>query len=242
MFTQAEALAFLTAEKLVGELTDSGSNACYKLGMDKIRAVMRLADKDALENMEKRMNVLKTSKSNGAKTDNTLQVLLQSIHQQKPLKITYFTDYKQETSVREIEPIGAFFSRTNWYLAAFCRTRESYRTFRVDRIQEVLVLENGFTKQHPPLSDFMEEMCQKQELQEVVVKLRKEKTTMMDDDKYYHGLFSEKEVNDSVEYSFLIFSLDKFARWYLSFADVATILKPESLKDKVRELLGNISV
>jgi predicted DNA-binding transcriptional regulator YafY len=240
MFTQEEAFAFLTAEKLVNELTDSGSSEHYRSGMNKIRAVMRFADKDVLESVEVNMEILKTYKSpSGA---NMLQILLQSLARKKALRISYFTDLRQETSERNVEPVGIFFSRAHWYLIAFCLTRNEYRTFRVDRIQTTNELNEDFSKQHPPLKDFLDDVRRTQDLEEVVIRLQKDKASIVDDDKYYHGLFSEHETGNGVELSFLTFSLDKFARWYLSFADIATILKPEALKEKVRAILRNISV
>jgi predicted DNA-binding transcriptional regulator YafY len=240
MFTQEEAFAFLTAEKLVNELTDSGSMEYYQSGMNKIRAVMRFVDKDVLENMEANMEILKTYKSpSGA---NMLQQLLQSLARKRVLQISYFTDSRQETSVRKVEPVGIFFSRAHWYLIAFCLTRKAYRTFRVNRIQTINELNKNYSKQHPPLKDFLDDVRKIQELEEVIIRLKKEKASLVDDDKYYHGLFAEKEAGDSMELSFLTFSLDKFARWYLSFADSATIVSPEALKEKVSRILKTISV
>lgn len=37
------------------------------------------------------------------------------------------------------------------------------------------------------------------------------------------------------------FSIDKFAHWYLSFADIATIISSEKFKDKVRNIIQSIS-
>jgi predicted DNA-binding transcriptional regulator YafY len=240
MFTQEEAFAFLTAEKLVNELTDSGSSNHYRSGMNKIRAVMRFADKDILESVEANMEILKTYKSpSGA---NMLQILLQSLARKKALRISYFTDLRQETSERNVEPVGIFFSRAHWYLIAFCLTRNEYRTFRTDRIHTAHELNENFSKQHPPLKDFLNGVRRTQDLEEVVIRLKKDKASVVDDDKYYHGLFSETQTGDSVELSFLTFSLDKFARWYLSFADAAVIVKPAALKDRVRDILRNISV
>ncbi|GHV54026.1 transcriptional regulator [Bacteroidia bacterium] len=240
MFTQEEAFAFLTAEKLVRELTDSGNSEHYRSGMNKIRAVMRFADKDVLETVEANMDILQTFKSpSGA---NMLQLLLQSLARKKALQISYFTDSRQEVTERKVEPAGIFFSRAHWYLTAFCLTRKEYRTFRVDRIQSIQELSEDFSKQHPPLKDFLDDVRKTQGLEEVVILLDKDKASRIDDDKYYHGLFAEKVTGGSMELSFLTFSLDKFARWYLSFADIATIVEPERLKDKVRAILKDISV
>jgi predicted DNA-binding transcriptional regulator YafY len=240
MFTQEEAFAFLTAEKLVNELTDSGSSEHYQSGMNKIRAVMQFANKEVLETVEANMEILKTYQSpSGA---NMLQILLQSIARKKVLQITYFTDSRQAVSERKVEPVGIFFSRAHWYLIAFCLTRKEYRTFRVNRIQTVNELSEDFSKHHPPLKDFLDDVRKTQDLEEVIILLKKDKASMVDDDKYYHGLFAEKEIGDNMELSFLTFSLDKFARWYLSFADVATIVKPEALKNKVRNIWSEIYV
>ncbi|WP_418892683.1 hypothetical protein [Limibacterium fermenti] len=57
--------------------------------------------------------------------------------------------------------------------------------------------------------------------------MKKGRMSLLEDDKYYYGLMDEKEAEEHVELSFLFFSLEKFARWYLSFADVAMILSPE---------------
>lgn len=241
MFTQAEAIAFLTAEKLVNELTDLGSIEQYKSGMDKIRAVMSYADKDILANIETNIGILKTHKSEIYKPD-LLQPILDSIHRKKVINITYFSDHKQETSEREIEPVGIFFSRTNWYLIAFCLSCQDYRTFRIDRIQSIVELDKLHIIEHPSLENFLDNTQKTQDLEKIVIRLDKSKETLIGEDKYYYGLISTKIIEHSVELTFLTFSIDKFARWYLSFSDIATIVSSEKLKDKIRTIIQSISL
>ena len=241
MFTQAEAIAFLTAEKLVNELTDLGSIEQYKSGMDKIRAVMSYADKDILANIETNIGILKTHKSEIYKPD-LLQPILDSIHREKVINITYFSDHKRETSEREIEPVGIFFSRTNWYLIAFCLSCQDYRTFRIDRIQNIVELDKLHIIEHPSLENFLDNTQKTQDLEKIVIRLDKSKETLIGEDKYYYGLISTKVIEQSVELTFLTFSIDKFARWYLSFSDIATIVSSEKLKDKIRTIIQSISL
>jgi len=241
MFTQAEAIAFLTAEKLVNELTDLGSVEQYKSGMDKIRAVMSYADKDILASIEASVGILKMKKPEAHKPD-ILQPILQSVHQKKVINITYFSDHKQETSKREIEPVGIFFSRTNWYLTAFCLSCRDYRTFRVDRIKSIVELDKLHTIEHPSLENFLDNTQETQDLEKIVIRLDKSKETQIGEDKYYYGLISTRVIDESVELTFLTFSIDKFARWYLSFADIATIVNSEILKNKIRTIIQNVSL
>ncbi|MEG1587452.1 MAG: HTH domain-containing protein, partial [Bacteroidales bacterium] len=133
MFTQREALSFLLAEKLVRELTDSDSNKHYKSGIEKIRAVMRFSDKTILDTLEENLFVLETNKPSTYKPD-ILLLILQSIYQKQTIRISYFMEAVSDSFGRNIEPVGLFFSRTNWYLIAFCLVKKSYRTFRIDRI------------------------------------------------------------------------------------------------------------
>ena len=241
MFSQAEALAFLTAEKLIDELTDAGSSEHYRAGMDKIRAVMRFADKNSMEDMENNMGVLRTRKPEMAHSLNMIQLLMESIYKKRVVHISYFSDYKKEVSERTIEPIGIFFSKTNWYLIAYCQIKKQYRTFKVKRLQALEVSDITFTTQHPPLKDFLHKAQKTEGLEEVVISIITDKAPMLNDDKYYYGLLTEREIGDKTELRFLTLSLDKFARWYLSFADIATIVSPDKLKRKVRQILQHVS-
>ncbi len=92
------------------------------------------------------------------------------------------------------------------------------------------------SREHPPLEKFIREFYDKEKLHEIVIRIEKNKTSIMNDDKYYYGLTSEKEIGDMFELHFLTFSISKFAHWYLSFADSATIIRPDSLNMKLKIL------
>lgn len=98
------------------------------------------------------------------------------------------------------------------------------------------------SREHPSLEKFIREFYDKEKLHEIVIRIKKNKTSIMNDDKYYYGLTSEKEIGDMFELHFLTFSISKFAHWYLSFADSATIIRPDSLKYEVKNIINNISI
>ena len=61
-----------------------------------------------------------------------------------------------ETSKRQVEPIGLIFYALNWHLIAWCHMRNDYRDFRVSRILKLRSTELLFKKQkHIELADFM---------------------------------------------------------------------------------------
>src|ERR1700742_2887373 len=60
MFTREEATAFLTAEKFVENLTDASTIANHRSAMYKIKAILRSAEKDLLEDIDSNIHVFKS--------------------------------------------------------------------------------------------------------------------------------------------------------------------------------------
>jgi len=60
MFTKEEAMAFLTAEKIITQLTDVQNSNYFRMGMDKIRAALRVVDKNYLHHMDDTIAVYKS--------------------------------------------------------------------------------------------------------------------------------------------------------------------------------------
>lgn len=239
MFTEKEAFAFLAAEKLVDRFSDAGLKEGYKSGIDKIKSVMRLAEIKAMDNFTDNVSTLDLRFKNPADSQNILQHLMSEIFKRKKVQISYFSYSRQEASIRKVDPIGIFFSMSHWYLIAFCNTKKDYRTFRVNRIQEIINTDKDFEQEHPPLSSLLKSLKDKDSLQEVIIEVSKNDLSFIDDSKYYQGLIAEKDKEDKVELHFMIFSIDRFARWYLSYIDIAKIISPNSLKTAVKGILQN---
>lgn len=239
MFTEKEAFAFLAAEKLVDRFSDAGLKEGYKSGIDKIKSVMRLAEIKAMDNFTDNVSSLDLRFKNPADSQNILQHLMSEIFKRKKVQISYFSYSRQEASIRKVDPIGIFFSMSHWYLIAFCNTKKDYRTFRVNRIQEIINTDKDFEQKHPPLSSLLKSLKDKDNLQEVIIEISKNDLSFIDDSKYYQGLIAEKDKEDKVELHFMIFSIDRFARWYLSYIDIAKIISPNSLKTAVKGILQN---
>ena len=55
-----------------------------------------------------------------------------------------YLDLKGARSERTVRPLGCFYWGAVWTLAAWCETREGFRSFRVDRMAELDVLDERF--------------------------------------------------------------------------------------------------
>ncbi|GAA4085404.1 YafY family protein [Mucilaginibacter panaciglaebae] len=236
MFTREEATAFLTAEKFVETLTDAATATQYKSAMYKVRAILKTTEKDMLESMDDRIEVIKGVHIPEMANTDHIQTVLHSISQKQVLSLNYFAQHSQEHTKRYVEPIGIFFMSGFWHLIAYCRLRKDYRDFRVDRIKNLLVTDEHYTDEHPSLKDYIAQKTIEKELDAVVILVDKSVYPHLEHQKYYSGFISEKSKGDGIEMTFLTSSLEGFARWYMMYGENAEIVSPDSLRDRVREL------
>lgn len=237
MFTREEATAFLTAEKLMEKLTDPSSDEHYKSAMYKIRSVLRMAEKDFLDNIDGHIEVLKSRRTSGVKLDlNPLQIILKGIGERTVLSIHYFAMHNQQRSERCIEPVGVFYQDNYWHLIAWCRLREDYRDFRLDRISNISLTGERFKTMHPNLNEYISQQARDRNLEEVIIRVEKGIGPYLNEQKYYNGFVSEREVDGLMEMTFLTGFVEGFVRWIMMYGDMAIIISPDSLKEKVKEL------
>jgi predicted DNA-binding transcriptional regulator YafY len=237
-FTLEEATAFITAEKLVESLTDEVNGSNYRSAMYKIRAVLRSADKDYLEGMDSRIEVLKASRPPQMQVGvNPLQLILKAITLKRVISLNYFSYYRQEHSQRCVEPVGVFYLDNYWHLIAWCKVKQDYRDFRFDRMMNVQLTDEEVTTLHPTLKDYLAEACKDRNLEKVVLQVDTKAARHLGEQKYYHGYIGQVEKNGGVEMTFLTISLEGFARWFLTFSDCARIIKPDKLRERAKKII-----
>lgn len=240
MFTREEATAFLTAEKFVEKLTDNSTRTSHRSAMDKIRAILKTAEKDLLEDMDGKILVLKHMNHPQVPDNGYIQTILNAVAQRTVLSIDYFAHHSQENTKREIEPIGIIYLETFWHLIAYCRLRGDYRDFRIDRIKKLYVTDKHFTSEHPTLKAYIAQTAKEKKMDRVVIRVDKSVYPNLSHQKYYSGFVSETEADGFIEMTFLTISLDGFARWYMMFGDMAEIMEPMELRDKVLAITENL--
>ncbi len=241
MFTREEATAFLTAEKLIEKFTDEATGKLYKSAMYKIKAVLRSTEKDFIEDLGDRIEVLRRLSTNDfAPQNNIIPSILQSINAKQILSIQYFSSYSEKTTERNIEPIGICHISNNWHLIAYCQLRNDYRDFRIDRINKLKATGNAFNNKHLSLKEYLDQMSQRDELIPATVLFNKSVIKYIREQRYYYGFMQEVEKDEMVEMTFLTPSLDALALWLLMCGPKARIVAPTELQAKMKTLANNL--
>ncbi len=87
-----------------------------------------------------------------------MDILRGAINQRRLIRLQY-SDAKMQQSERIVRPLGLFFWGRVWTMVAWCEMRDDFRSFRIDRIAEVEVMEQHFNEQEGmSLGDFLSMM------------------------------------------------------------------------------------
>jgi predicted DNA-binding transcriptional regulator YafY len=237
VFTRNEAGALMMGGKLIEKYSDPSVNRHFAMALDKIKAVMGKSDKDHLNTLTSYIEVLKSSPGAQSGFPNDLLLDIQSVlGRNRLIQIRYTSGSKAETTQRRIEPLGLCFYASHWHLLAYCRLRNDYRDFRVDRIETITDLNDRFDgRRHGSLKDLISRIVFATDLNPARVRFDRKIARFIQEQKYYFGFVEETIMYDQVEMQFLTASYDYLSRWLLSFTDGVTVLSPEPLKAIIRQ-------
>ena len=153
-FTSEQAAALLLIETMVQGFADKSIQSHYSAALNKIKAVLRTPQKEALETLT---NNMRFQLPDCIKNDfEYLSVIQTAISSGTILQINYHNK-KEEVSQRHVEPLGLIFYAFSWHLVAWCHVRKDYRDFKVNRILQLKNTGDGFIKKdHMALNDYMQ--------------------------------------------------------------------------------------
>lgn len=236
MFNEGEAAALLTAEKFIGKITDKDTAAYYSNAMMKIKAILRSTEKQSLEILEDSISV---SSDNNWQNKTYLQNLFKSIAAKNVLAIEYQKADGTDSS-RKLEPIGCYYQYNKWYLVAFCQLKKAYRTFIVNRIVSLQLLDQHFETEHINLQDYINQQSDswkaQQQLQMIEISFNNSFVKFAEGRKYYFGFVEQTIEDNAVRMKFLNSSIEVMARWLLQFGNQATVIAPIELKNRLKTL------
>ena len=242
MFTAEEAQSLALAEKIIGQISDRSSLEHFQSAMLKIKSVLRATEKEKVQQLSSLVAVF--NQKNQLLHDNKdrfLQQILEALVSRKLIDITYTTFLEEKTSHRTLEAVGVYYAYQQWYLIAWCRMRADYRTFRLDRINTLTVLDENYNPQsHPSLSEYLEKIRSSENLLEIVISIPISAEKYLRVQKFNQGFVLERREKDRVLMTFMCTSLEGFIRWIICLGDKIQIISPLEAQQRLRDLTREI--
>ena len=138
-FTSEEIYALLTMQHLLSNLDTGGLLGPHiKPLLSRLTVLLGNTD-DAVDQVQKRIKV----ESMGARQVHLelFQEVASALVRRKRLIIEYHSRGSDEISTRELSPQRLMHYRGNWYLDAWCHTKNAMRNFAVDAIKKAEITE-----------------------------------------------------------------------------------------------------
>ncbi|VAX00768.1 Transcriptional regulator, DeoR family [hydrothermal vent metagenome] len=155
MFTDNELTAITLGARLVESWSDLELANAAKLAIQKIKSVVpeRLQTRFEHEHL---FSPFRQIKPHVAELLASCRLATDSKHK---IEIEYFS-LSDEKSRRCVLPLALFFWGTVWTLAAWCELRQGFRTFRIDRITKLIILNDVFNETTGrTLNDYLNNSC-----------------------------------------------------------------------------------
>ncbi len=173
------------------------------------------------------------------KPETYLQSLQEAITDKRQVDIIYPSQCQLMDERRMIDPYGLIYKAGVWYLVAFCHLRKSLRTFRVDRIKEVELLNFNFRQQEGfDIAEYWKQAVigYEQKGNSYPIKIRIDKKMANIVRRYiWQGEPISNGDDGSLIWQMETDNFEYALAFTLSLGCYATVLEPDELKKKVIE-------
>jgi predicted DNA-binding transcriptional regulator YafY len=139
MFSHEEAQALVAMVRIAQPRMDAALAAQAENALSKILGVLPVAARAAAESLA----VYAPTVEFDPETRRCLEALRLATEGRRKVRLQY-RDLKEAVTDRVARPLGCFYWGAVWTLAAWCEVRDEFRSFRVDRIQNLQVLDQRF--------------------------------------------------------------------------------------------------
>lgn len=151
MFSEVEVNALITAEKLIAKTNDDSLIQHFGETLQKIKSVFKASLQSQGELLDSKMLILK-NRAEEVKSTSLSHIQMAITH----LRVTdlLYQAKDKDVTERKIEPLAIYSYNERWIVIGWCRLRDDYRAFRLDRIKHFRVLEETFEDRNFDLKDY----------------------------------------------------------------------------------------
>ena len=161
-------------------------------------------------------------------------ILQQAIFLNRTVAFTYHGQNKAGLE-RTAEPLKLVFKERNWYLYAYCLTRNDYRLFKLSRIKELKMTDRSFVRTAPE-QVFADNRSHTLETVDLTLCFKQTAAYLL----YDHFDSVEPLDNGGYLVHASIPDNDNLYRFLLSFGDAAEVLEPPKVREQLKKRIDSM--
>jgi predicted DNA-binding transcriptional regulator YafY len=230
-FTPDEALILLLGGDAMAQSFDAEYRAAAQSAGRKIAGALPEPLRDEVRSLQASMRFVADSTGGRPEQAESLRQLRRAIVGRHSLHFRYYARYSQDgasvQSTRTADPYGMVHVDGGWHLIAYCHLRQDIRHFRVDRMDQLVVLPQTFTRP----ADFTLEQRENNLPRSLVVRALFDSTAAywaQESPSFF--TVAEQQRDDGLLVTLRVRHEHDILQWLLSWGSHVRVLEPDSLR------------
>lgn len=172
-----------------------------------------------------------SSWANAEEECKTFDMIKSAILIKKVISLSY-SNAKGEQTVRKVEPLKLCFKSGAWYLYGYCKIKYDYRFFKLKRIKNLIITDEGFSRM-PPSRIFSQDHIFQGEYITLKLKLSSKVAYRV-----YDEFDNYKQLEDGSFLAEISYPKGKWISSYIStFGSDCEVLEPQYIRDEIKNEL-----
>lgn len=159
-----------------------------------------------------------------------IEMIRSAIAQHRRLEFYYYSP--RQESARCVEPYYLIFRWSSWYVWGWCKTREDFRLFKLNRMDKVMMRETFVPERDIPMPDLSNERIFPGGISVKALFDPDCKWRLVEE--FGVDCFTVQE-NGQLLFQADYTDKENLIAWLLSFRDKATLLEPEEIREELRQ-------
>lgn len=238
--SKSEIQALLLGKRIMQTFQDFPQNRDIQTAVAKLmEGINKATIHDLTHRLEHIFFDLGPLPADGAKVGEYLIVLSESIARGKRVKLTYYTFARDQWTDRELSPRAIRFHNGCYYLIAYCHYRKAHRYFALNRMENLKGTgRDSYLDEHFNVQTFFQEsfgLERDTESYRIQI-IFYDSVARWIKERHWHDSQEMKELSDGrLELTMEVNGLQEVKRWVFTFGDKAQVLKPDCLREEIRE-------
>lgn len=164
-----------------------------------------------------------------------IEIIQTAIAERKVIRFNYYAPSGDST--REVEPYFLIFKWSNWYVWGWCRLREDFRMFKLNRMDKLIQTQTDVTKREVPMPDLTTEKIFPGDINVKAVFDASMKWHLIEE---FGPESFETQDDGTLLFEHEYTDKENLITWMLTCKDQVTVLEPEDIRNELYHIADRI--
>lgn len=216
------------------------------LGALKIENNLPAKIRQSCDTALKRMSAITASQSPTEHLDNIFSQLHKAITKKRRVSLLYHSLFERQTIETELCPYHIMYNRRAWYVIGFSHLHKSIRTFKLNRIRKLDLLNRRFIEGDKfDLYEYLSRawaMIPEGRIYNVKLRFLPKVAENVAEVQWHNTQKTTRNSDGSAIMEFRVDGLGEISWWILGYGDQVQVLAPKILREKIIDTAKNMIV